>query len=140
MALQRQADPHPAGRRLVAAPVVQVEGLAALRAQLRAMTGDLSDLKAANAQVAQLVATRAAQLAPKRTGRLAASVRGNKAVGRAQVRGGGARVPYAGPIHWGWPARSITANTFVSDAAEQLEPIWLALYSTDIQRVIDRVR
>lgn len=124
---------------MAAAAHVTVEGFPALRRQLRAFVGDVEDLKAANAAVAAYVATAAAARAPKRSGRLAGSVRGNRAVGRAQVKGGGARVPYAGPIHWGWPARGITARPFVSEAAQATEPTWLPLYEAAIRRAVDRI-
>lgn len=119
---------------------VRVEGLRELRRELRQAGDDLSDLKDANAKVARLVADKAAALAPRRSGALAASVRGNRAAGKAQVAAGGARVPYAGPIHWGWPARGIEARPFVSDAAQQTEAQWLDIYTHDVQRVLDRVR
>lgn len=118
---------------------VRVEGLPQLRRQLRQLQGNVDDLKAANAAVAAFVAAAAASRAPKRTGRLAASVRGNKAVGRAQVRGGGARVPYAGPIHWGWPARGIEGRPFVVDAAQATEPTWLPMYERAVQQAVDKV-
>lgn len=125
----------------MAAPAtVRVEGLSALRRQLKTMVGDVSDLKAANAAVAAYVAAEAAARAPRRTGRLAGSVRGNRAVGRAQVRGGGARVPYAGPIHWGWPARGIEAQPFISTAAQDTESTWLPLYEQQIALAVDKVR
>ena len=48
-----------------------------------------------------------------RASRLAKGVR--VSVGRATV-------PYAGAIHWGWPARNISAQPFLTDAAKQTEP------------------
>ena len=62
---------------------------------------------AINQQAAEPVAQRARQLVPRRSGRLAASIRTFKAQRAAQVGAGRASVPYAGPIHWGWPNRRI---------------------------------
>lgn len=123
----------------MAKPLVTVDGLPQLRRQLRQFAGDVSDLKDANTEAAAIVASAAAARAPKRTGRLAASIRGNRAVGRAQVRGGGARVPYAGPIHWGWPVRHITPQPFVVDAAQATEHVWMAAYETQLHKAIDRI-
>lgn len=103
------------------------------------MGDDLTDLKDVNASVAQLVATRAEQRAPRRSGRLAASVRGNRAVSRATVLAGRATVPYAGPIHWGWPKRGIEAQPFMTEAAQETEPVWIELYEAGIDRATDRV-
>lgn len=118
---------------------VRVDGLRRLRSDLRKMGSDLSDLKDANAAVAQLVAAEAGRRAPRRTGRLAASVRGNRALSRATVAAGGARLPYAGPIHYGWPAHGIAANPFVSDAAQATESAWLPLYEAGIEQAVDAV-
>lgn len=118
---------------------VRVEGLRELRRGLRQLGEDTADLKEANAAAAAIVASAAAARAPRRTGRLAATVKGNRAVGRATVRGGGARVPYAGPVHWGWPARHIDGQPFVVDAAQATEPVWLPAYQQALDRAVDRV-
>jgi hypothetical protein len=47
-------------------------------------------------------------------------------------------VPYAGPIHWGWPSRGIAAQPFVSDAAVRTETVWLPIYAAELQRLADR--
>lgn len=122
------------------APVVQVEGARQLRATLAKAGVDLADLAEANAKVSGYVAQQAAAKAPRKSGRLAASVRGNRAKSQAVVRTGGASVPYAGPIHWGWPARHIPANTFVVDAAHDTEPEWVAMYLDAVQEVVNQVK
>lgn len=119
---------------------VRVQGLAQLRRELRAFQGDAEDLKAANSAAAALVAHASASKAPKRSGSLAASGRGNRAVGKAVVTFGGSRVPYAGPIHWGWPARGIEPQPFVTDAAQATQGQWLPLYEADLQRAADKVK
>lgn len=118
---------------------VRVDGLTPLRRQLRQLVGDVDDLKAANAAAAATVAAAAAARAPHRTGRLAASVRGNRAVSRATVLAGGARLPYAGPIHYGWPAHGIEAHPFITDAAQATESVWVAAYEQAVTRAVDRV-
>lgn len=119
-------------------PALEVHGLRELRRNLRQLGDDAADLKDANAETAQVVAAAAVARAPKRTGRLAQSVKGNRAVGRATVKAGAARVPYAGPIHWGWPARHITGQPFVVEAAEDTEPTWLPAYETAIAALVER--
>ena len=52
---------------------------------------------------------------------------------------GGASLPYAGPIHWGWPARRIEAQPFIADAAQATEPIWIPAYEADVQAAVDLV-
>jgi hypothetical protein len=63
-----------------------------------------------------LVAGAARPLAPIRSGKLAASIRPGAAATKATVRAGAAQLPYAGPIHYGWPARHIRPNPFLIDA------------------------
>lgn len=121
------------------APQVQIDGLGKLRRALREAGDDLADLKDANAAAAALVAGAAAARAPRRSGRLAGSIRGNRAAGRASILAGGAAVPYAGPIHWGWPARGIEAQPFATEAAAATEAAWLSIYEHDLQRVLDTV-
>lgn len=118
---------------------VEVHGLRQLRRELRKLGDDLGDLKDANAAVSRIVAAEAARRAPKRSGRLAAGVRGSRAVSRAVVRAGGAAVPYAGPIHWGWPAHNIDAQPFAADAATATEHVWLPVYETAVHRAADKV-
>jgi hypothetical protein len=120
------------------APIVKVDGLPRLRRALREAGESMADLKQANAATAALVASTAAARAPRRSGRLAASVRGNRAAGKASVLAGGAAVPYAGPIHWGWPARGIAAQPFASEAATSTESSWLPLYAAELQRIADK--
>lgn len=115
-------------------------GAARLRATLRAAGADLGDLKTANAAAAATVAAAAGVRAPRRSGALASSVRGNRAVGKAVVMAGRGSVAYAGPIHWGWAARGIEPNPFVIDAAEATEPVWTAAYAVDVQRAVNNVR
>ncbi len=119
--------------------LVKIDGLPRLRAALRRAGLDLADLKAANAAAAALVASAAAARAPRRTGRLAASVRGNRAVSRASVSAGGSAIPYAGPIHWGWPARGIEAQPFIATAAQATESAWVPIYQNAIEAVVDSV-
>jgi len=121
------------------APVFEVKGGRELRKTLRKAGDDLGDLKDVHQAVGNMVAATASGLAPRRSGALAGSIRASRAATSATIRAGGARIPYAGPIHWGWPARNITANPFLSNAATSTEPAWVALYETELEKIIDRV-
>ena len=119
---------------------VHVEGLAELSRTMKRAGDDITELKDAHTRAAQIVADRATSLAPKRTGRLAGNVRTSKQVQRARIMAGSQAVPYAGPIHWGWPARNIDANPFISNAAVDTQEQWLKAYQEDIQAALDKVR
>jgi hypothetical protein len=122
----------------MAAPVVKVEGARRFRRTLRKAGSDLSELRGAHAKVAGLVASAARP--PVRSGALAATVRGSGTKTAAIVRAGFATVPYAGPVHWGWPARGIEAQPFAVDAAQQTEPAWVAVYTAEVQNIVDKVK
>ena len=125
---------------MASGPTVEVEGARQLRAGLKKAGADLNDLKTAHAAVAALVTAAAKGRAPKKTGRLAGSIRGSKAKTSVTIRAGGASLPYAGPIHWGWPARNIAANPFISDAATSTESQWVALYFKEIESIVGKIK
>jgi len=56
------------------------------------------------------------------------------------VQAGRASVPYAGPIHWGWPARNIEPQPFLTDAAVATEPRWTAQYLEDVEAALAKVK
>lgn len=124
----------------MARAVFEVRGARQLRATIKKANGDLTDLKAAHAAVAALVSKVAAARAPKRTGRLAASVRGSGTNTTAFIRAGFKSVPYAGPIHWGWPARHIKAQPFLSEAATRTEGQWLPIYEGAVEQALGEVK
>lgn len=118
---------------------VQVDGLRPLRKALRDLDGDLGDMKAAHAVALGIVVPAAAARARRRTGRLAASVRGNRSASRATVLAGGAAIPYAGVQEYGWPARNIEPHPFVTAAAHDTESAWLPAYEAEVNRAVDKV-
>jgi len=120
-------------------PTVKVQGARELRAALKRAGISLADLKAANQAVGALVARAATPHAPRRTGRLGGSARAAKAAGRARVMAGGASVPYAGPIHWGWPARHIAPQPWIADAARDTQGAWMSEYQDAIDQIVQTV-
>jgi hypothetical protein len=115
---------------------VKVEGLRDLKRDLKRLAGDAADLKAANAAASAMVAAAARGSAPRATGRLAGTVKGTATVAGVSVR---VAAPYAGVVHYGWPARGVPARPFVIDAAQRTEPAWLALYLADLDRAVAKL-
>lgn len=124
----------------MARPVVQVDGVRELRRTLRQAGDDLADMKAANQAAADIAAAAAKSRAPRRSGALAGDIRASGTKTAGIVRAGRARLPYAGPIHWGWPAHNITANPYLTDAAQATEPVWVPLYMKHIEQQLDKVK
>lgn len=112
-------------------PSIAVEGLADLRRDLRAINSDLpGELRGALRDAADVVAGQARREAPRRTGRLAASIRPGTSGARAMVR---SPLPYAGPIHWGWPQQGIRANPFIERAADAKAPAALEQLADSVE-------
>lgn len=120
--------------------VVQVEGTRELRKELKAAGDDLSDLKDANAEAAGIVTPVARVGAPVVSGALAGSLRSSGTASAAVIRAGYASVPYAGPVHWGWPSRGIKPNPFIVEAAKQTQPRWVAAYERAVDRILSKIR
>jgi hypothetical protein len=123
------------------AAAYELQGARQLRKGLRAAGDNLTDLKIVHGQAAGIAAGRARQLAPKRTARLAGTIRasGTKTAGIVRV-GNNSKVKYAGPIHWGWPARHIKPNPFASTGATESQPAWLPMYSRYIDAALDKIK
>lgn len=119
--------------------LARVDGLVELRRELKRLGVGVQDLKDANQQAAQLVADEAARRAPRRSGRLASSGRAGRGEAKAVVTFGGAAVPYARPIHWGWPARNIEPHPFAMTAGTDTQPRWLELYRKALDELVEEV-
>lgn len=121
-------------------PLVEVEGARQLRKTLRAAGDDLADLKSANQQAANIAATAAKAGAPHRSGDLAGDIRASGTKTAGIVRAGRKKIPYAGPIHWGWPARGIKAQPYMTEGAQRTESIWVPLYQQLMDDALKKVK
>jgi hypothetical protein len=119
---------------------VKVVGLAALIRSLKRAEIDIGDLKDANVAAGQIVLNQARALVPRRTGRLAATGRTNRAAKKASVMFGNARVPYAGVIEYGWPGHNIKPEPYLIPAVEETKSEWLGAYEKDLQALLDSVK
>lgn len=114
----------------------RVDGVPAVVKGLQGVGDDVVDLKDGFASIAEEAEQRVESLTPKRTGRLARSVRGSRLRSKAVVVVGGASVPHAGPINYGWPARNITGAGFLQQTDRSLQPRSVQLLENDINRSI----
>lgn len=123
-----------------ASAAVEVEGLKELRRTLKKAGGDVNDLKLANRHAAESIKPIAAGLAPKVSGRLVGTLRVGATQKAGLLRSGRKLVPYAGPIHWGWPARGIRPHPYMTAAATNNEHIWMKAYLDEVDRAIKKVK
>jgi hypothetical protein len=117
---------------------VEILGLSKLVRDLQALGVEVDELKDAFGSIAAEGARLAASFAPKRSGALAASVRGNRAKAKAVVSAGRARVKYAGVQNYGWPAHNIAATNFMQRADEALRPTVVPTLEKSIEAMIAR--
>lgn len=106
---------------------IEVSGLqASLRALSRAGTA-ATDMKDLMHSTGEIIAEEARSRVPEgETGKLKASIRAGRGKTKATIRAGSLRrVPYAGVIHYGYPARNIEASPYIVDAlrAKQREAL-----------------
>ena len=102
---------------------IKITGLSEVQRNLRKLSTDALDLNKTefletNKQVAEIVINESKKYVPVLTGALAAAIRNASTKKSAKVRAGNVGVQYAGPIHFGWPSRSIKPNTFLYEAID----------------------
>lgn len=119
---------------------IRVEGLKQLRKELKAAGVGYAELKGVGLQAATIVSQAAKPIAPQVTGALAGSIRPAGQAKGAVVRAGSAAVPYAGPIHFGWPAHHIEPHPFLYEAADARVDEVRDLYQQRVQDISDTVK
>lgn len=93
---------------------LKVEGLGKTLRALSKAGAESDDMKDLMHSLGQIVVDAANP--PVMSGKLSGTIRAGRGKTKAVVRAGGARAPYAGVVHYGWPARNIEAQPFLTDA------------------------
>lgn len=112
----------------------QVDGLNQVVRGLQQSGAEVDDLKDAFAKIADEAARLASGFAPRKTGRLASDIRGNRAKSKAVVTAGRSSVPYAGPINYGWSSRNIAPSHFMQRADEAMQGRALQMLEDEINQ------
>lgn len=118
---------------------IQIDGLKETQKALRELGDELKyEMKATHRQAAEVIVQGAKRYVPVRSGKLAASIRAAATMTSGKVRAGSAAVPYAGPIHFGWPKRYIKPQPFIYDAMDVRRQEVYDLYAKRIYGLIDK--
>lgn len=128
------------GYRVAGQGKLEIDGLREALRDVRRLGDDArDDMKETHRKAGEVVVRAAKPLAPVRTGRLAATIVSapTQKMGRVRV-GRGQSIPYAGPIHFGWPARRIKPQPFVYDALDTRADEVRNVYATRIAELIRR--
>jgi hypothetical protein len=126
---------------------IEVKGAAQLARHLKAANPALlKELKAENKRLAGMVADTAEAHVPRRTGRLAGSIRPGATQRSGTVKAGSRAVPWAGPIHFGWFRRKepavggpIKPNPFLYRALDERRDEVFAAYKEAVERIAAKV-
>ena len=116
---------------------VRVDGLRQTVRNLERLGVQIADLKSAFNRIGNIVVTEAVSLTPRLTGRLANSIRAGKAKNKSEIRAGGARIPYAGVIHYGG-YNNITAQPFLTTAAQNKQGQVVREVEKELQALLRR--
>jgi HK97 gp10 family phage protein len=125
---------------------VRIEGIKDIRRSVNRLGTELDTkaakgaLKEMNAEAAEKVKQTASGLVPVRTGKLSNTLRASGTQKSARVRAGTKRVPYAPPIHFGWPARGISPQTFLYDALDKRRNEVVDVYEKRLSALIREYR
>ncbi len=118
----------------MADPVIKLTGYSELVSALRRASTDTRRLDKEMAEAGQDwlktgIIPRMKGRAPVRSGRLRDSVRSTRTTRAVRLLvGSEVRVPYAGPINFGWPARNIAAQEFIYSTLEDSGESWERSY------------
>jgi len=95
---------------------VRIEGLGQTMRALTKAGADAQDMKDLMHALGMLVVNAANP--PVKSGALDATMRAGRGKTKAVVRAGGAKTPYAGVVHYGWPQHNIEAQPFLQTALD----------------------
>lgn len=119
---------------------VEVEGVNRLARALQDAEPELAEeLKVAHIGGAELVLKAALPLVPVRSGALKASLKATATGRSGRVKAGKKLVPYAGPVHFGWPKRNIRPQPFLYDALDRRRQEVEDLFLDRVQDLADKI-
>jgi hypothetical protein len=124
---------------MAATPNAEIEGLNKLLRALEKLDEAAKDnLKEIGFKVGELVAQQGREEVPVLSGALRGTIRPARSARGAKVRAGSARVPYAGPIHFGWRSRNIRPNQFLYRAVDKNVDRALDMYLEEVYKIWNR--
>lgn len=119
---------------------VDVDGTDQLADTMAGAADDLRDLRRPGDRAGDLLADDARRRAPRRTGRLRASIRAVAEPRGATVTAGGPGVRYAGVQEYGWRRRGIRPRHFMRDAAAAKADRVADVYGDRVGDILDDVK
>lgn len=112
-----------------------VHGLRETVKTLERLGVEVKDLKAGFKRAGTVVVDEAKTLVPVLSGKLMNTIKASNTKNKSVVRAGGARVPYAGVIHYGG-YNNIKAHPFLTDAASIKEAEVVNVIDEELNKLI----
>lgn len=120
-------------------PTFYVDGLNKLLRALEQLDDEAkNEFKEVGEKVGKFVAEQAREEVPVLSGALRGSIRSVVTGRGAKIRAGSKRIPYAGPIHFGWRSHNIRPNQFLYRAVDKNVDRAVDLYLEEIYRIWNR--
>jgi HK97 gp10 family phage protein len=116
---------------------VEVHGLSKLTRALKRAGVEVSDMKAANARVGDVVVQAATPITPRRTSALANSIKPAQRASGVIVRAGGGRIKYAKYVEYG--TKRMRPRSYLVKGANDSQPRWLDVYSAELDKIVGEV-
>lgn len=117
---------------------ISVEGEGQVKAALAKVEKDIIDRSELNKDLSDELSRKASAMAPRLTGELASSVRGNPSSDKAQIVAGGGGVVYAGVQEYGWPEKNIQEQPYLRPAVYENLTYIEEKYNDYLKSVIKR--
>lgn len=116
----------------------RVSGLKETLQDLKQLGLDVNDFKESFGSIALKGANLAASYVNSRTGRLAGTLRGNRAKNKAVILAGRSSVRWAGVQNYGWARRNIPAQRYMQRADAAMAPQLPGLLEDELSDKIKR--
>lgn len=123
-----------------ASELVKVAGAKELARALRKAGADMSNMKPVYKHAADITKTAVDKYVPRRTGKLARSVRATGQKRKGVVRAGGRSVKYAGVINYGWSKRHIKPAYYMQYGLQDVHVKVRNVVTDGLQDILDAIK
>lgn len=120
------------------AEAIVVKGIDELKRVINKFTNEIENDSGFNQELSSNLAQKASAVAPKQTGALASSIKGQGSNKKAQILAGGSGVPYAGVIEYGWPEKNIQAQPYLTTTVKNNMDYIVEQYEDNIKTSIKK--
>lgn len=117
---------------------ISIQGIKEVTSTLEKLGKDLESNIELNKELSSTLSQKASAIAPRLTGALASSVKGNPSAEKAQILAGSAAVPYAGVQEYGWPDKNIKAQPYLKPAVNNNMGWIIEKYNDSISNAIKK--